>query len=359
MTTPEDPVLRPDGHQPGEFQRAESLLTATLDRHAGEAPADHTLLSTVQRRLRRRRTGRAVGVAVLACAVVAVAATVGQTLTNDVMPPPNSGKTADVAAKAGWRWESYKNVQVQVPAKWDNYVSGPAPCPGFSGNSPTVGRFSPWQGGRLTCGVAVLPLADRHEYLWFDDVQKPGVKKYDGGWTEETRDIDGVHVSVLTRDDALRREILDSAVAFNGRDAYGCESAISDLDRSGLPPTNLGTVSAVDICEYWGGGVSRPPAGPLIAGTRLVGQRAGALAKALSQPQSTKTLGNGCSDDGGRTYELTVHGTNGSWHGAFALSGCSVDPYSTMFKLIRTGVHNPAEPSKLIDLPGSFVPPER
>jgi hypothetical protein len=353
-TTPED-------HS--GLESTEALLTATLDRQATAAPTDAALLSGVHQRLRRRRTGRVVGAAVLACAAVAVAVTAGQTLTTDVTPTPaDSPRIGDVAAKAGWRWESYKTVQVQVPAKWDNYVSGPAPCPGFSGSMlGTVGRFSPWLNGRLTCGVAVLPLADRHEYLWFDDVQKPGVKQYDGGWTEETRDVNGVHISVLTRDNALRQEILDSAVKIDGLDTYGCKPSLGEPSES--DEGVLGAVTSVEICEYWSGGLTPTAQKPLISGARLEGRQATAMGQALNDPKllpAKATPPTGCGDDAGRrTYELTLRGPDGTWHRTFTYSVCEQVVGPSIFELIRTGVRKPAQPSDILDPPGTLTPPVR
>ena len=366
MNTPDDQV------QPGEnfdLRDTENLLTATLDRHATEAPADHTLLSAVHRRLHRRRTGRTIGAVVLACAAVAVGITASQALPG-TPPKPPTAKTADVAAKPGWRWESYRTVQVQVPAGWTQYISGEAPCPSSKdAPPPRVGRFSPWlkEQGRFICASAVLPLAVRQEYLWFDDVQKPGVKQYDGGWTEETRDVDGVHVSVLTKNDELRRQILDSAVKITDRDAYGCEVAYTATESSGPLPTDLGKVTSVDICEYWTGGVTQRPQEPLIAGSRLTGKQAEAIGRALKNyrpaaPGSSNKPAPGCSDDQGRTYQLMVHGTNGTWHGTFAYTRCtygSPSPESTILELIHTGVHWASQPSDFVLNAPGYTRPER
>ncbi|GAA1594050.1 hypothetical protein GCM10009789_55170 [Kribbella sancticallisti] len=377
MTTPEE---RP------ELLHTESVLTETLDRHAAEAPADDALLSGVHRRLRRRRTGRTISVAVLACAAVAAGVSVGNSLTPEVTPAqspvaePQSTPVgeAEMAAKrlsnqhagaTSWRWESYKNVQVQVPASWNNYVSGPAPC----AQGPTVGRFGPWLEGRRSCAVAVRPLAERQEYLWFDDVQQPGVKQYDGGWTEETRDVGGVHVSVLTRNDALRKRVLDSAVEHDGPDVYGCTSTDVGGPEAGKALSSLGTVTAVNICEYWGGGVSEVPEKVLISGSRLVGAQAKAVGAALTggrviTPEGNEFRYSNCSDDGGRTFKITAYGTGGTWSTVVRYSTCYPIPVATTYgqessptlvELIRTGVHKPSQLDDLIDVPSGFTPPER
>lgn len=358
---------RPEEPQPFDLSETERQLTATLDHHATEAPADHALLPTVRRRLHRRRTGRTVGAAVLACAAIAVAVTASQALQS-TPPKAPPAKTSEVAAKPGWRWESYKSVQVQVPANWNHYVSGLAPCTYAKNGPPTVGRFSPWLDVReIGCAVAVRSLAEREEYLWFDDVQKPGVKQYDGSWTEETRDVDGVHVTVLTQNDELRREILDSAIKFTDRDAYGCEATYTPKTNSLSPLLlkALGTVTSVDVCEYWGGGVTSTPEKPLIAGSRLEGKQAQSVGEALDYrpdtagPDLNGTAFPGCSDDGGRTYRITINGTNGTWRRTFTYTTCHSNPRpdADALELIQTGAHNKAR--VFITVPGTFTPPQR
>jgi hypothetical protein len=351
----------------------ETLLTESLDRHAAEAPDDQDLLTTVHSRLRRRRTGRSIGAAVLAAAVVATTITVSQSLNHDAGP---AGKTDSTTAVTGFRWESYKTVQVQVPAQWTNFTSSSAPC--GSSEAPVVGRFSPWLTLKTVgCAVAVLPLKERHEYVWFDDVQKPGIKQYDAGWTEETREVGGVHVSVLTKDDALRERILDSAVPLtNGPDAYGCE-------QNGYLPTEddsteslvLGKIDSVDICEYWGAyQANQQPS--LIAGSSLAGAKATHLAQQITKERLTapKTSSEAplfCLPLGLKTIRLTLHGPDGNWSMLFKEQNCTngyytkVDSDLRLFSiaftdLVFTGVHNPAQLSDIYTVPGNkFTPPPR
>jgi hypothetical protein len=350
----------------------ETLLTESLDRHAADAPEDHELLMTVHSRLRRRRTGRAVGAAVLAAAAIAATVTVSQSLSSEVGP----AKTTDGVAMAGFRWESYKTAQVQVPQSWTYFVSGAAPC-GLS-TTPVVGRYSPWlTRTRSGCAVAVLPLAERQQYVWFDDVQKPGIKQYDGGWTEETREVGGVHISVLTKDDGLRERILDSAIPLTSRaDAYGCEQD-GYLPLNGgegtQPPPTLGKVTAVDICEYWGARDSRQSS--LISGSRLDGSQASTLAsRIITELPSAPKANQGvlyCLPLGRKTIRLTVHGTGGGdWTLLFQQIDCT-DGYAlevgselrgfsaTFTDLVFTGVHKPAQPSDTYLVPNGFTPPPR
>ncbi|WP_328333808.1 hypothetical protein OHA70_17535 [Kribbella sp. NBC_00382] len=342
----------------------ESMLTESLDRHAAEAPDDHDLLTTVHRRLRRRRTGRTIGAAALAVVAVAATITVSQSLNHEAGPA--STTTTD------FRWESYKTVQVQVPAQWTNFTSSPAPC--GSSKAPTVGRLSPWIVLKNSgCAVAVLPLAERHEYVWFDDLQQPGVKQYDGGWTEETREVGGIHVSVLTKNDALRQRILDSAVPLaNGPDAYGCEqNGYLPAEDDSTESLVLGKIDSVGICEYWG--KYNSPQSSLIAGSSLDGKRATNLAQQISRElQTAPTMRIGstllCLPQGLKTIRLTLHGPDGNWSMLFQEQNCTNQYYTKVgsdFRvfsipftdLLFTGVHHPDQP--LIDAPGSFTPPPR
>jgi hypothetical protein len=350
--------------------RTETLLTESLDRHAAEAPDDHDLLTTVHSRLRRRRTGRTVGAAMLAVVAVAATVTVSQSLNHDAGP---AGTTDGLATK-GFRWESYKTVQVQVPASWKNFTSSSAPC--GSSKTPVVGRLSPWLTLKTVgCGVAVLPLAERHEYVWFDDVQKPGIKQYDSGWTEETREVGGVHVSVLTKDDALRQRILDSAVPLtNGPDAYGCEqNGYLPSEDDSTESLVLGKITSVDICDYWGARDSKQSS--LLAGSRLDGKEATQLAQRITDELKTAPTTTGqspllCMPLGRKTIRLTLHGPDGDWSLLFHPLDCTnqyfakVGPDLRLFSarladLVITGVHNPAQLSDVYEVPGSFTPPPR
>ena len=362
----------------------ENLITRTLEDHAAGAPSDASLLTGVHTRLRRRRNTRVLGAAVLACAAVTATITAGQSLNSEVTPAkepvaPQTIPAARTQSNTGLslRWESYKTVQVLVPASWKTYVSGPAPCSLSSG--PVIGRLSPWLDRQRGCALAVLPLADRQEYVWFDDVQKPGIKRYDGGWTEETREVAGVHVSVLSQNDATRRAILDSATPILTTDKYGCppriggDQAFHESSSRRARDADLRAVSTVSICEYWGGGVS-PVQGPtLLSGSRLTGDAARALTTDLTDaaPDTTtpETL-PGCTDDGGHTFVVTITSPMASWPSRLSYSPCftsyRIGEGSTqrtasrhLVDLIRTGPHHPSQPTDLILLPNDKTTPAR
>jgi hypothetical protein len=239
-----------------------------------------------------------------------------------------------------------------------------------------IGRLSPWLDRERACALAVLPLADRQEYLWFDDVQKPGIKRYDGGWTEETREVAGVHVSVLSKSDATRQEILASATPIKKTDNYGCSSTVGSRPLSGDQFAG-GRESArpvsVNICEYWGGGVSPVQGATLVSGSRLTGDDASAfateLADATPAPTAPESLPN-CTDDGGRTFIITVTSTVTRWASRLTYSPCFTSYRITdngtqltasrhLVDLIRTGPHHPSQPTDLILIPNNKTTPTR
>jgi len=196
-------------------------------------------------------------------------------------------------------------------------------------------------------------------------VQKPGFKQYDGGWTEETREVAGVHVSVLSQSDATRREILGSATPILTTDQYGCPSRMGGdqafHESSSRPPrdADLRAVSTVSICEYWGGGVSPAPGPTLLASSRLTGDAARALATELTDatPDTTPPeVLSGCTGDGGRTFVVTITSPVASWPSRLSYSSCftsyTIAEGSTrrtasrhLVDLIRTGPHRPSQPT--------------
>src|SRR5690349_13685241 len=137
----------------------------------------------------------------------------------------------------GWRWESYRSVEVQVPDDWRYGTTNSPPCLVKELRPPYVGRPGAVRG--IGCRDPLPPLPFRASYLWFDadrrqrgrpipdmpgyaGPREPGVQPEDHGWTEETRVVDGVFLTVLSDDNALRQRILDSARIIDGTDAYGC-----------------------------------------------------------------------------------------------------------------------------------------
>lgn len=342
----------------------EELIVESLSRHAVDAPSDEHVLSAVHHRLRRRRTGRTIGAAVLACAAVATAITASHSLTGELRTDPQVARPG--TPDPGWHWESYKTAQVQVPDSWTQYISGPAPCTAFGNTAlPTIGRFNGWLGkSAYTCEDAVLPLGRRAPYLWFNDVQAPGTKQYDAGWTEETRLVGGTKISVLTKDDALRRRILDSARPITGTDYYGCPP--TDLGPRGTGLNAKDPITSANICEYW--------RGSLVSSSRLAAKPAAAFAQRVNAspegPQSPRAKGCGNIDQ--RTFVVTLHGREKSYPVWLIADYCIVDHTfetddgttqrradAATLDLIQQGVHHPNQPSDLFDPVHPITPPNR
>ncbi|TDD54934.1 hypothetical protein E1263_26765 [Kribbella antibiotica] len=322
------------------MNNSEQQIADSLARHAADAPDDHTLLSAVHGRLRRRRTGRAAGAVVLAAAVVATAFTA----TNTLRTEPEVAQT-----KPGWHWESYKTAQVQVPDTWNQYIAGPAPCTFLTPKVAVVGRFYDWiSRDRYTCETAVYPLDARVPYVWFGDVQEPGTKQYDGGWSEETRLIGGTKVSVLAPNETMRREILDTARPITSTDAYGC----TPTDTGRATEIVNAKVDSAEICEYFDG--------KLIAGSRVPPRRAAQLGQSLTR-DAVRPVAKplpGCVGDGVQTYLVTLHSGTKSWTVRTQHTSCSNKEHPSVIAL-RTGPHGPSDPSALFDGVGPVTPPQR
>jgi hypothetical protein len=338
----------------------EQLIADSLSKHAADAPSNDHLLEAVHARLHRRRTARALGAIVVAAAAVATAITASHNLPTELHTDPQIAQQP----APGWRWESYKTVQVQVPSSWTQYISGPAPCtPSASASAPVVGRFNDWLGKYgYTCEDAVLPLDRRLPYLWFNDVQAPGIKQYDGGWSEETRIVGGTKVSVLTNNEALRRRIVDSARPITGTDYYGCTP--TESLASGTPVN--AEVTSAGVCEYY--------KGTLVAGSRLSTPQVTQLARLLRTAPTGRPVAPppGCQDTSPRTYVVTLHTRSASWPVRIMYSTCDVSyKFATddgktqrlvgypVIDLLRTGVHKPNQPSDLFDPAHPLTPSPR
>ncbi|MFD7160296.1 hypothetical protein ACFV9C_37300 [Kribbella sp. NPDC059898] len=310
----------------------ERLIADSLTKHAADAPTDDHLLAGIHARLHRRRTHRALGAVVIAAAAVATAITASQGTTH---PQP-------AQQTPSWRWESFKRVEVQVPATWTQYISGPAPCT-FMANSavPSIGRVNGWSASReYTCRTPVIPLAQRQPYLWFDDVQKPGIKRYDGGWTEETRAVGGVKVSVLTKDDALRRKILDSARPISGTDSYGCSPEQPADEPFTKPPAQFTSAS---LCEYW--------QGSLIAGSAVSAGSARELADRIpdpNEPVRPAPVPYGCQDPAPRVYILHLRAEGQTWSVRYSYNSC-VNLVPRIIDFLPLGPHKQLEPADTFD----------
>lgn len=238
-----------------EVDAVAGVLKRALARNADQAPGAEGLLERVEtgvRRQRRRRRTGAVGAVMLAALAIPLG----------VVWVSGQGDRQVVATDPGWRWESYGGIEVQVPEQWAWGTTGSPPCRQSPGAKPYVGRPGPVLAigcvGEEENGdrwMKVPPLASRADYLWFSDSRDPKIVNHDGGWVEETRDLAGVALTVLTDDDALRARLFDSARAVNDRDHHGCapdHPLVDDADWRPGPEglETVGEVESVSICRY-------------------------------------------------------------------------------------------------------------
>ena len=317
----------------------ETQLTRSLAEHAADAPSDEFLLADVHTRLSRRRRARTTGAVVLACAAVATALTATQTLT-DRNPPPTSAiapapRPAVAEAPAGWHWESYSNVQVQVPDSWREGGANPLwACSTEKPAGPMVGRISLLMYPAMACTKPAPPLDLRVSHLFFDYGPRPGVFPRGDGWTEETRVLDGLGLTVFSDDDALRRQILDSAVLIKGTDVHGCTP--SDPLATGSesrPPAkgglaSVGVVDSVQICAYVDS--AQPSRPPLLASAEISGDSARAVGEALlaapppaaGRDSLPAAESSACKTTDREILVLKVHGDTGTQEVLVRFTGC-------------------------------------
>jgi hypothetical protein len=253
-----------------------AALARTLRHHAAEAPSVDGLpekaAALASRRRRRRINASIAAIVVLAAGIpVAVVATTGGT--------GGTGGTPPVAEQAGsgWRWESYRGVQVQVPSDWAYGVLGQAWCA-----APPEGEIRPGAVGRpgivptIGCSAEYPPANQRENWLTFGGKQV-GERRFDNGWVEETREVNGVFITAFTNDDTLRSAILDSAQPVVGTDRYGCPSDPKGYrPHGGLPPAS--TVESISVCRYT---TASDTASPLLSSARIAGEDAKELVDAI------------------------------------------------------------------------------
>jgi hypothetical protein len=253
-----------------------AVLAAALRHHAGEAPSADGLpekaMAVASRRRRRRINASIAAIVVLAVGIpVAILAAAGG--GGDMRP----------AIDATWRWESYRNVQVQVPPDWAYGIPGPAWCTALPEGETrrirpgVVGR--PGDTSAILCPTEYPPVKQRENWLTFNLRGTVGERRFDGGWVEETRRVDGVYLTVFTNDDTLREAILRSAQPIAGTDRHGCATDHPvtadpagyrpDPAGGGLPPAD--TVESISVCRYE---MPSDSAAPLLSSARITGARA-------------------------------------------------------------------------------------
>lgn len=308
----------------GPTDPTEMLLEQSLNRHAAQAPADDLLLDHVHVRIhRRRRTVRAVGGSVLAAAAVLaviIATSAGKELSRPDSPPQVAGPAAD-----GWRWESYRKVELQVPATWGYGVDLSQWCVQAK-PLPFVGRPGP----STMAHCPEVPDVDRRvPYVSFDE-DRPVLRSFDHGWAREARSIAGTVVTVFSDDPALRARIFSSAREITGTDVNGCtpnHPTAADPTTRPRSEGGLGTVGdvkSVSVCGYM---LQSAGTEPLYTGRTFTGTAATGLVDAIRSAPAGSGPNNSpdvCTpeDLGERVYVLVVHGSQHDQEVIVRYSGC-------------------------------------
>lgn len=224
----------------------ENRLSEMLTERAAAAPGAEGLAEGARSRQRRRRGARvALGAAAVAAAIVAVPVGLGALSIDDGGGQVATQPTPEVRGlPAGWRWESYRDLEFMVPDTW---VYGAISQYCISSNSnPVVERPggvstlvacpTPWGLGVLVTTSADAPSLDESDVpagAVFDQVT-----------------ADGVTLTVIAKDQSIVDGIIGSARTYPGADFYGCEA------EAGVP--ELGTMGAaatdpsgpISVCRY-------------------------------------------------------------------------------------------------------------
>lgn len=272
----------------------------------------------------------------------------------------------------GWRWETYRNVQLQVPAGWaqDLYAGVK-----FCGADWTERKAVVRRPGLLArfeqpeCPTEARPTRHVAPSVMFAG-DRPEVIRFADGWTKETRQIGGQLVTVTAADDVLRARIFGTAAVVTSVDGYGCDPA-SPLARDELlrPPdlgglTSVGEVRSVSVCRYAGGapiyradGTSYPPKA---LGMEASSQLTGVVAERFVRDLVAAPLGTGptvtswrvCgADPGGELVILRIDGSVHDQDVLYRYAGCKHNgtddgrtlrqATSATAKVIFVGVHEP------------------
>ena len=240
----------------------ETRLRDTLSERARSAPDTVGLAAGARRRLRRRRTTWAVGVA----AVVAAAVPIG--LTQLAPSSDGGGRVADDptvtsglppgVVETGYRAESWHDVTFEVPVEW-GYGGVSGWCAGggdLTIAAEVVGRpdtvvpavaCTPASGYGVTVGSsASFGAAVKSGSVWQYDADGADRAMYpDGAWLGVWYDAEVV-VMVTARDRATARHLVVSVESFSGRDPNGCPATLGEAEAA----LSTEPDDSFSICRY-------------------------------------------------------------------------------------------------------------
>jgi hypothetical protein len=261
----------------------ERLMKEGLERRAAtvdESAAGELLVAA--RAGSPRRPWRNTAVMGLAAASVAGIALAALLLDDDDIRSGGRDAIADPSTGvpvSGWRTEYWHDIQVDVPADWG---WGGAPLP----DAVPVGetREEGGEGRLLDCGAQAYIAADGERflngdpsvpyvgrpvymtdvcsvvgssdgkpdspptapYVWLGVRIEPGTVDVGAGYTQETIEVNGSTVTVATKDEALRDQILATA--------QGGETCMSEYDGAptiqAVPREGVQDITGMTVCAY-------------------------------------------------------------------------------------------------------------
>lgn len=238
------------------------------------------LVGRARARLRRRRAGRTAMMAAAGVAVVSVGLTAlgGDRVGGDGQPAPAPADTSEptpddtaAASPEGWRTESWRDVQLRVPADW-GYGTLTTWCANDGRpEPPVVDRpggavlgilcHDPSAGHGVAFGdPAAISFARPSGDVWqYDATGVDVVAHPDGAWLSIWYD-DDVSVTISTPSRQLTERIAGSIATFEEADANGCAPTAGVVPGIGSVDTGTGlgalgatddlVVGRISLCRY-------------------------------------------------------------------------------------------------------------
>jgi len=261
----------------------ESRVRETLKTGSEGAPPAVGLAEAARRRWRKRRRTTA---AVAATAVVVAAVPLGIAILGDGSSPAKKDNVVASNLREipdGWRWESWRDIQVAVPGSWEN---GAASQWCVSSNS---------HAGFVDRGEGVSTLVACSPGLSSSVSFREGIAKHpliDIQGVGKRLTFDDNNVDIVAPDQETLDAIVASAHQFDGTDSRGCAPAIQDL----ADPL-LGEASGqLTVCRYVG---PRNNAYLLAESRDLTEEASADWLGALEAAPDVSESGNACDVDGG------------------------------------------------------------
>jgi hypothetical protein len=268
----------------------ENRVRASLRHGAAGAPSAVGLAESARGRWQRRR--RTTG-AVVVTAIVLVAVPLGVVLLGG--DDPDRGGDDVVAAPLpsipdGWRWESWRNVQVAVPGAWDTGTASQY-CVGGESPHGVVDR------GDGVSTMVACPHAAGPGVIFREGIAE---QPLDGAGVSERLTFGGNTVDVVAPDQATLDAIVASAHEFTGADSRGC-SAGFDADRVMSPSgeyAELPDAGVLEVCSYTGLVGDDGTTYTLQASTTLSEEASAILRTAIAQAPSGSSASCSSGPDG-------------------------------------------------------------